>query len=88
MSDDGFRREVLPNPDANLDTTLPPGVPAEEAARAELQRRLETMTRVVLRPLASPLPLGFLALAAATLLTSALQLGWLAPDQQRPWPWP
>jgi len=84
VSDDEFRREVLPNPDGKLYQTPPPGVPAEEAARADLQQRLETMTRVVLRPLASPLPLGFLALAAATLLTSALQLGWLAPDQQRP----
>jgi uncharacterized protein len=39
--------------------------------------------RVVLRRW-RPLPLRFLALAAATLLTSGLQLGWLAPDQQRP----
>jgi len=37
--------------------------------------------RVVLRPIANPLPLGFLALAAGTLLFSGLQLGWLAPDQ-------
>ena len=57
MTDDEFRREVLRNPDGNLDTTPPPGVPAEEAARSELQRRLETRTRVVLRPLANPLPL-------------------------------
>jgi uncharacterized protein len=84
VSDDDFRREVLPSPGGRLHDGVPPGVPAEEAARAQLQRRLETVTRVVLRPLASPLPLGFLALAAATLLTSALQLGWLAPDQQRP----
>ena len=61
MSDNEFRREVVRNPDGNLYRTTPPGVPAEEAARAELQRRLETMTRVVLRPLASPLPLGFLS---------------------------
>jgi succinate-acetate transporter protein len=40
-------------------------------------------TRVVLRPVANPLPLGFLALAAGTLLVSGLQLGWLAPDQGR-----
>jgi uncharacterized protein len=33
--------------------------------------------RIVLRPLANPLPLGFLALAAGTLLLSGLQLGWL-----------
>lgn len=34
--------------------------------------------RIVLRPVANPLPLGFLALAAGTLLLSALQLRWLA----------
>jgi succinate-acetate transporter protein len=33
--------------------------------------------RIVLRPLASPLPLGFLALAAGTLLLAGLQLGWV-----------
>ncbi len=35
--------------------------------------------RIVLRPIGNPLPLGFLALAAATLLVSGLQLQWLAP---------
>lgn len=35
--------------------------------------------RVVLRPLANPLPLGFLGLACGTLLLSGLQLGWLRP---------
>lgn len=35
------------------------------------------MTRIVLRPLASPLPLGFLALFVASLLVSALQLRWV-----------
>jgi uncharacterized protein len=34
---------------------------------------------VLLRPLANPLPLGFLALGAATLLVSGLQLEWLEP---------
>jgi uncharacterized protein len=40
-------------------------------------------TRVVLRPIANPLPLGFLALAAGTLLISGLQLSWLGPAQSR-----
>jgi uncharacterized protein len=40
-----------------------------------------TGERIVLRPLGNPLPLGFLALAAATLLVSGLQLGWLEPAQ-------
>jgi hypothetical protein len=39
--------------------------------------------RVVLRPLATPLPLGFLALALATTVFSAVQLGWVPPDQGR-----
>jgi succinate-acetate transporter protein len=34
-----------------------------------------------LRPIANPLPLGFCALAAATLLVSGLQLGWLGSDE-------
>lgn len=37
--------------------------------------------RVVLRPLATPLPLGFLGLFAATLSFSAVQLGWVGQAQ-------
>lgn len=37
--------------------------------------------RVVLRPLATPLSLGFLGLAAATLTLSGLQLEWFAPTR-------
>lgn len=40
-------------------------------------------TRVVLRPLATPLPLAFLALAAATTVFGTLQLGWIPPSQGR-----
>jgi uncharacterized protein len=39
--------------------------------------------RVVLRPVATPLPLGFLALVLATTVFSAVQLGWVAPHQGR-----
>lgn len=38
-------------------------------------------TSVVLQPMGSPLPLGFLGLAAATTLVAALQLGWFPADQ-------
>ena len=38
-------------------------------------------TRIVLRPLASPLPLGFLALFVASLLVCALQLRWVPVPQ-------
>jgi uncharacterized protein len=41
----------------------------------------DSPARIVLRPLANPLPLGFLALAGGTLLLSGLQLGWLAADE-------
>jgi uncharacterized protein len=40
-------------------------------------------TRVVLRPVASPLPLGFLALALATVPFGAVQLGWVPPTEGR-----
>lgn len=39
--------------------------------------QIEQLTRVVLRPMATPLPLGFLALAIGSCLLSALQLGWI-----------
>jgi succinate-acetate transporter protein len=40
-------------------------------------------TRVVLRPIATPLPLGFLALALATTVFSAVQLGWVRATEGR-----
>jgi succinate-acetate transporter protein len=42
---------------------------------------IDANTRVVLRPIANPLPLGFLALAGGTLVVSGLQLGWLEPTE-------
>ena len=41
----------------------------------------EGATRIFLRPIASPLALGFLALGGATLVLSGLQLGWFAPQE-------
>jgi uncharacterized protein len=41
------------------------------------------VAQVFLRPIGNPLPLGFLALAGATLLVSGLQLGWLDPTEGR-----
>ena len=49
-----------------------PGVPA---------RRVSAPERIFLRPIGNALPLGFLALAGATLLVSGLQLAWLDPSQ-------
>ncbi|MDD9207932.1 hypothetical protein PU560_15860 [Georgenia sp. 10Sc9-8] len=39
------------------------------------------VTRIVVRPIGTPLPLGLLGLVVATVGFSALQLGWLPPDQ-------
>lgn len=40
-------------------------------------------TRIVLRPLASPLALGVLALVLATVTLSSVQLGWVPPADRR-----
>jgi uncharacterized protein len=42
------------------------------------------LTRIVLRPIGSPLPLGLLALFCAGILLSLLSVGALEPDQGRP----
>jgi len=49
----------------------------ERAAWDDLLEHVE----VDLRPIASPAPLGFLGLAAATFVLSGLQLGWIAKSQ-------
>jgi succinate-acetate transporter protein len=51
--------------------------PAEKTARDELAAR----TVVTLRPIAGPLALGFFGLAAATFVTSGLQVGWVEPTE-------
>jgi uncharacterized protein len=50
-------------------------------AHDDWQRRVEDATRIVLRPLASPLPLAFFAFGVGSLMTSGLQLG-LIPQQE------
>jgi len=55
--------------------------PGERAAREELERRVESTTRIVLRPLAGPLTIGFLGLAAATFVRAGLELGWVDPAE-------
>ncbi|QBI55539.1 GPR1/FUN34/YaaH family transporter [Streptomonospora litoralis] len=42
----------------------------------------KSAVRINLNPIANPKPMGFMALAIATLMLSALQLGWL-PDSER-----
>ena len=45
--------------------------------------RADNLTRVMLRPLGSPLPLGFFAFALGTFVFSGFELGWVAPAQGR-----
>lgn len=42
---------------------------------------VDSNTCIVLRPIANPLPLGFLALAGGTLVVAGLQLGWVKPAE-------
>jgi uncharacterized protein len=53
--------------------------PGEEAAWNALRDRIA----ITLRPLGAPTPIGFLGLAAASLVLSALQLGWIAQAEGR-----
>lgn len=46
--------------------------------------RPEALTRIVLRPLASSLPLGFFAFGTGSILFSAVQLQWVPLAQSRP----
>jgi succinate-acetate transporter protein len=41
----------------------------------------DSMIRITLRPVASSLPLGFLAFGAGTILLTALELGWVPASQ-------
>ncbi len=55
----------------------------EEGARAAGPAAANAaVTRIILRPLATPLPLGFLGLFLATMLVAGLQLGWVPASQQ------
>lgn len=53
----------------------------EDSSASESHDIKQDMTRIQLRPIATPMALGFLALSAATLLLSGQQLGWF-PIQQ------
>ncbi|MEW2157870.1 GPR1/FUN34/YaaH family transporter [Streptomyces sp. NPDC007189] len=46
--------------------------------------RPEALTRIMLRPLASSLPLGFFAFGTGSILLTAVQLQWVPPAQSRP----
>ena len=46
-------------------------------------QRVESVTRITLRPLASPVPLGFFAFGVGSFLLSTLQLGFLPAEEAR-----
>lgn len=62
--------------------TAGPSAPARPSSGLTPQADLTAAaTRVILRPLATPLPLGFLGLFVATMLVSGLQFGWVPASQ-------
>jgi hypothetical protein len=52
-------------------------VDRDDAEWTESNGRVRSKARIVLRPIGSPLPLGFAALAGASIVLSGLQLGWV-----------
>jgi uncharacterized protein len=64
------------------DGTPPPGIPGRPGPdRNAGQISAEAAPRVVLRPIASPLTLTFLALAVGTFVLAGLQLSWIGARQ-------
>jgi len=57
------------------------GLHGDLRAAAALENAAKT--RIVLRPLATPLPLGFLALFFATVSAAGVELGWVPVGQER-----
>ncbi|MFB7513206.1 GPR1/FUN34/YaaH family transporter [Streptomyces sp. NPDC056144] len=57
-------------------TDAPPDVPPERRFEPDLR----SMTRITLRPIASPMPLGFFTIAIASVMTGCLQLGILGEE--------
>ncbi|MGK5532131.1 GPR1/FUN34/YaaH family transporter [Streptomyces sp. URMC 129] len=60
----------------------PPAAP-EAATGRHFEPDLRRMTRINLRPIASPMPLGFYTVAIASTIVGCLQLGWLGDDAHR-----
>jgi len=55
----------------------------ERSERDESQAKIENATRIVLRPIASPLPLAFFAFGVGSILQSASQFGLIPQDETR-----
>jgi uncharacterized protein len=52
--------------------------------RAGAGDRADPPVRIMLQPIASPLPLGLFVFMIGTFVYATLQLGWIAPSQARP----
>ncbi|MFI9202788.1 acetate uptake transporter family protein [Streptomyces sp. NPDC053048] len=77
-------------PDTTTPDTTTPGttargqdLPADRGSGRHFEPDLRRMTRINLRPIASPLPLGFYAVAIASAVVGCLQLGVFEDGSQR-----
>jgi succinate-acetate transporter protein len=82
MAQDQDQGGVTADPD-DLATEMPQrAYPAPQAAaREQISQRLGTPTRLELRPIATPVPMGFFGLAGATFIVASLNLGWIASSE-------
>jgi uncharacterized protein len=80
MAEDTDQGSVSTDPDVGGLTRREQSVP-QAAAREQLAARLERVARVNMRPIASPMPLGFIGLAGGTITLAALNLGWIPTSE-------
>jgi uncharacterized protein len=80
MAEDTDQGSISTDPDVPRLTSREQSVP-QEAAREHLAARLERVARVNLRPIASPMPIGFIGLAGGTITLAALNLGWIPKSE-------
>ncbi|MFJ3877016.1 GPR1/FUN34/YaaH family transporter [Streptomyces sp. NPDC090077] len=64
-------------------STEPGPGPAGSGPGRRHEPDLRAMTRITLRPIASPMPLGFFTVAIASVMTGCLQLGVLGPADRQ-----
>jgi uncharacterized protein len=76
---------ALPPPRQPAETSVPPAAvdPLPVFDQAKWEPDFRSMTRIVLRPMGSPMPLGFFTVAIDAVLFSALQWGLLPVADQR-----
>jgi uncharacterized protein len=80
VAEDTDQGSISTDPDVRGLTPREQSVP-QEAAREHLAARLERVARVNLRPIASPIPIGFIGLAGGTITLAALNLGWIPKSE-------